>query len=410
MPAAVGDQCYGPRRKMTLCRRLLPFALGLWAVGVQLTELFAAIGAIATAVCVLVLKRPGKDDVKRWWPLAAFVLWGALIPLLTRLPTGFGLARLADWLLLPVAFAAVTRLDEKQLRNVALAAGITAALSCLCAGLQYFGLWPSEQAMGVLSFTKIPFQRVYEPVPGAEGRFMGGGLLFHRLRFAEVTGLVAIAAAAIAITRKQLQAAALAALGLIAVLVFPVARAAAAALVLSVAGMLKQRLIAAALILAAIVTVIAVPGLRERFSTSLTAKGSGERSGLLAAGLAAVSAHPLTGTGLGRYKPADYAAPQAATQVLEHGGKTHNQLVSLAAEGGIAHALLFLVLLVWLARALWKAPKSEARLAGLGALAFFVLLCGLHDPLFHAVFGEALVLVIGGALGLASATSPARPS
>ena len=41
----------------------------------------------------------------------------------------------------------------------------------------------------LVGWAKVPYARVYEPVPNAEGRFMGGGLAFHRLKFAEVTAL-----------------------------------------------------------------------------------------------------------------------------------------------------------------------------------------------------------------------------
>lgn len=368
-------------------RPLLTVALATWAVGVQLNELVAAIGAYTTAVLVLLETRPHPSGANRWWPLALFVGWGLTMPLLGGLPTGAGVARFADWLLLPVAAVAVTRAN---LKVVATAALVTCAASCLAAGLQYFGLWPSEEAFAPLAFTKIPFARVYEQ--REDGRFMAGGLMFHRLPFANVTALVVIAAAA---HWRHARAAAVALLGFVSVAVFPAARAAAAALALALTTLVKPRWLAVLLL-----ALVAVAGIWSR--------PSGERVGLVQSGLTAIARHPFTGVGLGRFKPGDYAAPDAPEQVLEHGGKAHNQLVTLAAEGGVPTALLFVLLLGWLARELKKTAPGPARAAGLGGLLFFVLLGLLHDPLFHAVTSQALVLLLGGALGLARAKEAAE--
>lgn len=367
----------------------LTIALATWGVGVQLNELVAAIGCYATTVLLLISVRPSLAALRRWWPLLAFVGWGLVVP---PWPTGTGLARLSDWLLVPVAAAAVTRV---KLRPVLVAAGVTAALSCLAAALQHFGLWPSQQALAPLAFTKIPFHRVYEPIEGT-GRFMAGGLAFHRLRFGNVTGLVVVCAAAIAVHRRHARAAALAVVGFVSVAVFPAARAAAAALALALATLVKPRWIAAA-----IIAVAALAGIWTR--------PGGERLGLLQAGLEAVKAHPLRGVGVGRFVPGDWAAPDAPAQVKEHAGKSHNQLLTLAAEGGVVHALSFIGLLALIARRLIAAPAGEARSAGLAGLVFFVLLSFLHDPLFHAVTSQALVLVFGGCLGLASRDQTRAP-
>src|SRR5262249_15802069 len=143
---------------------------------------------------------------------------------------------------------------------------------------------------------------------------------------------------------------------------------------LSLASLVRPKKLAAALLFAATVTVLAVPGVRDRFLDSFTAKGSGERSVLLAAGLTAVRENPLAGCGLGRFRPGLYAAPDAPVEVLEQVGKAHNQFVSIAAEDGVAHALLFALMLAWMARRLMRAPPSAARSTGLAGLLFFVLL------------------------------------
>jgi O-antigen ligase len=96
--------------------------------------------------------------------------------------------------------------------------------------------------------------------------------------------------------------------------------------------------------------------------------------------------------------------------VLEHAGKSHNQFVSVAAEGGIGHAVLFALMLAWFALRLLRAPPSAPRTAGLAGLAFFVMLSLLHDPLFHAVMSQALALLVGASLGLALEKRSAQPS
>lgn len=355
----------------------LTIALCVWAVGVQLNELVAGIGAWTTALLVLIT---APRELKAWWPVAAFVAFGLAVPTLAHLPTGTGVARLCDWLLLPVAAVAVTR---ASLKPVAVAALVTCALSCLAAGLQHFGLWPSADFFAPLAFTKIPFSRVYEQ--REDGRFMAGGLTFHRLTFANVTALVVIAAAA---HWRNVRAAAVAALGFVSVAIFPAARAAAASLALALATLVRPRWIAAVLL-----AVVAVAGIWTR--------PSGERLGLLQSGVAAVKAHPFAGVGLGRFKPGDFAATDAPAQVLEHGGKSHNQLLTLAAEGGVPFALAFVALLLWLMGRMLNAAPGSARDAGLAALLFFALLSQLHDPLFHAITSQALVLLLGGSIGLA---------
>jgi O-antigen ligase len=237
---------------------------------------------------------------------------------------------------------------------------------------------------------------------------MAGGLAFHRLRFAEATSLAVIVAAALPWRRgsgqpwapPSVQRSLVAAPLFVSVLIFPGARAAAAALSLSLATLIRPRWALAVILASAVLAFLSIPGLRDR--------DSGERTGLLKAGLAAVLEHPLAGCGLGRYQPKDYATADAPAQVKEHGGKAHDQLVTFAAEGGVPFALMFTALLAWLGVRLWRSPESPARAAGLASLAFFALTCLLHDPLFHATTSEAVMLVLGGSLGLAEQKADER--
>src|SRR6202030_2342808 len=95
----------------------------------------------------------------------------------------------------PIAAWAVAALSFRQRAILAALVGAVFLLSCTAAGLQHFGVWPAEAWFQPLAWTRLPFHRVYEEVPGDPARFMGGGLIFHRLKFAHVGGIVVIGAA-----------------------------------------------------------------------------------------------------------------------------------------------------------------------------------------------------------------------
>jgi O-antigen ligase len=284
-------------------------------------------------------------------------------------------------LLWPVALAAFARLTRAQLERVGAAVLVTTLLTCTVAGMQHFGLWPPLQSFAGLGWTKIPFERMYEPVPGVEGRFMAGGLMFHRLKFAHVTGLVSVWA----ISTRRPAAALVGALGLMSVLVFPYARQGAAAAAIATAFVLFERRRVAGLAVAGAcaLVVLAIPSVRGRFATSLTGEGNGERVELWKTGLNAVEDHPLTGIGAGRFRPAVYGSESTPQLVIDNMGKAHNQLLSMAAEIGIPGALLFIAML-WLLRGrLWL--PALVHLAALGLT---------HDPLIHETYGAALMLAL----------------
>lgn len=406
---------------------LLGVTLGLWAVGVQVNELLATVGAWGTFLATALLV--WQQRAQPWWPaliprgvaraLALFLGLALALPLLAGFtPSGTGFARLADWLLLPAAAVAVARLPARALGRIGAAAAVTALVSTALAGLQHVGAWPAREAFAPLAWTRLHFERVYETVPGRDDRFMGAGLLFHRLKYANVTAVFCVLAAAAALLlpearrRLRLLLGGAALVGLVGVALFPHARAATVALVaaLAVTWVLAARnrtralLGAGALVVAVALAVLVVPSLRTRFASSLTTEGSGDRAGLTAAGLNAVAQHPLTGVGLGRFRPGLYADPGASAAVLEHQGKAHDQFVTLAAEAGAPSALALLAFLALLAAALWR--SRPAGIAGLGVLTLFVLLCLLHDPLFHAESSLALMLALGGTLGLTRRQAP----
>lgn len=402
----------------------MQWGLALWAVGVQVNEGLASAGALLTTFAAALdaglsgaFARPAAV-LRSWWPLGALLGWSLLLaPLLAQAaPSGSGAARLIDNLGVPAAAWAAFRLGARRLAPVGAAAGAVLLASCALAALQHLGVWPERAWFGWLEWTRVPFDRVYEPAPGAPGRFLAGGLLFHRLRFAHVTALFALLALAVALRAYgpgRRFAGAVALVGLASVAVFPGARAAFVAALL--AGALLAVLLApskkaalaraGAVALAGAVLFAASPALRARLFASVSREGSGDRAGLLRAGAAAVAAHPLAGIGPGRFRAADWAPADASALAREHGGKTHNLLLTAAAETGVPGALLMASWLFFLARGYWRRGR-EAR-AGLAVLALLLLLGVLHDPLFHAEVSLAFALALGLCWGQAREVEPA---
>jgi O-antigen ligase len=151
-----------------------------------------------------------------------------------------------------------------------------------------------------------------------------------------------------------------------------------------------------------------VPSVRARFLASATAEGSGERAALTQSGLNAIATSPLLGVGLGRFRPGLYLPEDAPAQARSHPGKAHDQFVTIAAEAGVpAVTLLLVALLGWLGLGLRRLPEGALLV---GAVALFVLLSVLHDPLFHVESSLALMLALGAGLGLVNRASGApRP-
>ncbi|MGQ0504298.1 MAG: O-antigen ligase family protein, partial [Myxococcaceae bacterium] len=376
--------------------------LALWGVGALSVEALASLGLALCCVWVLLKGLWREQPLRAWSPLLAFVLWSLIASTVAgRPPSGTGIARLADWLAIPLAACAWPTLEAGSRRRLAYVFAGVFLLSCLLAGLQHFGIWPAHEFFQPLAWTQFPFHRLYEPVPGVEGRFMGGGLLAHRLKFAHTGGLAVLVALVIGLKttgRDRVLALGVAVLGALSVMIFPFARGATVALLgaallavfLCVRG--RARWVGVFVVLVGFSVVAFRPALRDRFLSSFSAQGSGDRSFLLEAGLTAARAHPWVGTGAGRFKVRDYGAPETPQYVLENTGKAHNQLLSIAAEVGVPGLLLFLALL--LALALRRPRGSLEQAVGLVALLHFLLLSLAHDPLYQAPFSMALCLVL----------------
>lgn len=390
----------------------LALSLGLFAVGVQVHEVFATVGGWLTTVLgiVVTLRRPdAKEALQGWRALDLFLIWSLLVPLIAgHAPTGSGAARLLDAMMLPGAALACAVVSSKALERIAWVAGAVFLISCGAAALQYFGLWPKSETFSMLWWAQVPTDRVYEPVPGRSDRFMAGGLLLHRLRFANVTACLTVlaAAGAFGLSRHRWWFIALTVVGLVSVSVFPHARAAAVALVLGLLVVVwlgaPDRKLAlgatAAVVVVAALVIALVPSVQRRFLSAFEGDGPSDRTLLLEAGLRAVKDAPVTGQGLGRFKPGDWLPADAPEALKQHQGKAHNQFVTMAAEAGLlAPALLLAALGLLAARAVKHLPHTTG---AFGVLVVFVALSALHDPLFHAESSMALFGALGAGVGL----------
>lgn len=377
-------------------------ALMLWVIGVQVHEVFATIG-LALTVLLNLFHGGRRVEVKGHAALLLFIAWSLVAPTVTgNPPSGAGIARSIDWLTIPFVIRAASELTPKRWAALSIATGLTLLVSSFVAALQHFGLWPAEDFFAPLAFMKIPFHRVYEPI-GESGRFMAGGLLFHRLKFAHVSGLAVVA---LVVAWKHLFGwsrwfvALCAVIGFIAVWLFPYARLGAVAMtvgvavsiVLTAASLKRALLLVGVLGLVGVMSIAAIGPLRDRFISSFSDEGSGQRSQHLAAGLTAIRQHPIAGVGPGQFRPSKFGDDTMAEHVRDNPGKAHNQLVSMAAETGIVGAGLFVALLGTLAL---RARRARIGALSLGALALFVTLSLAHDPLFQAPFSMALVLLLG---------------
>lgn len=401
-----------PDATTTKLESALAFSLGLFAAGVQVHEVFATVGGWLTTVLAIVvtLRRPApKQALQPWRALDAWLVWCTVVPLVVgRWPTGSGFARTWDVVMLPGVGLACTLLSRKALERVGFVAGAVLLASCGAAGLQYFGVWPKPDAFAAAGLQGLTSDRVYEAVPGRDDRFMAGGLLLHRLRFANVTaGLTVLAAAgALRVQRHRWWFIVLTGVGLISVTSFPHARAATVSLVLGLLvvawlGATDRRLsmlVTVGVVALAGLLIAAAPSVRARFLSAFEPEGSSDRVLLIEAGLRAVKDSPVTGLGLGRFRPKDWLPADAPEALQQHQGKAHNQFVTLAAEAGLVAPVLFLLGLGLLAA---RGVKALPATTGLfGVLAFFVALSALHDPLFHAEASMALFGALGAGLGL----------
>jgi O-antigen ligase len=375
-------------------------ALGLWATGCLLHEALATAGAAFAAVIALLSGRPTAQGVRRYaWLLTGLGLALVGPSLAGRWPTGSGVARLVDWLLIPAAAVCVTQAHRRWLWSAAIAATTVWLMSCAAAVAQYLGLWPVAEAFDGWRFTRLPFDRVYEAVPGREDRFMAGGLLLHRLKFAHVGVLAVIATASVALqtNRRRFGWVIVTAIGAASVWALPHARAGAVALTCGLLVLVGRSLrgwrgYALIGVVAAVATaiVVASPSVRERFGRL---GSDDERSTLVSAGLRAAWEFPLLGVGAGRFHPRDFTPLPVPSAVQAHQGKAHMQWLTFAAEGGVPAALcLLLTMLLFARRGLHEGATGAP---GLAVVVAVLLLTVGHDVLFHPEVSMAVMLGLG---------------
>ena len=385
--------------------RLAEAGLLVWGIGVQLSEALAAAGMALALLAVLPPWPNWRAQLRRAWPVWAFVAWCFLAPVLGgHWPTPGGAARILDWCFLPVAAAALPLLPRAARRRLCVAVGVVFLLSCGAALCQHWGWWPQPERFAPFRWTGLPFQRMYEPLPGEPTRYMAGGLLLHRLKFAHVGGLLVLGYLDLGLLRRSRPLVLVAVVGAVCVVWLPHARAASVALVAAMGLVVLVRLSgpwrwpAALSVLAVAAALVAtVPSLRLRFASAATDEGSGDRRWLAQSAWRAVEEHPLAGVGLGRYRPALFASADTPEDVVHHAGKAHDQYLTLAAEAGVPAALLYLAVLLWC----WRRVRPSAPLgaAGRASALFLALVSLLHDPLFHAEVSMAVVLALGLAQG-----------
>jgi O-antigen ligase len=397
-----------------IAQRLLFASLLIWAIGTQTLEGISTAGfaCCLAVVVVIALRRWSLAGAGRviaaWGPLWMFIAWALLVPLLAgRKPAGVGIGRLTDWLGLPAAAFAFSCLSRGQRRALAWSTAIVFLVSCGAAFLQYFGKWPPLERFHALHWTRIPFSRVYEPIAGQLGRFYGGGLQFHRLKFSHAGALVIIAAFAVALGQRgwrRLAPAVVVAAGVLTILVASQARAAIVALAVAllvmmlVAGVRLRKILAVSVLLALAggVVLVASPGTRSRFAHTFDHESNGDRGAIWKVATRAIRSSPWVGVGLGQFQIRKFATSETPFSVEFHEGKAHNQFMTFAAETGIPGAILFVLLLIWL----FVTCRGAGAAVGRGAVTFFAVLSCSHDPLFHATVSMGVMLLCGIARAL----------
>lgn len=391
-------------------------AILIWALGLQTHEAVANVGQVAFALSYLpLLPRLNRQVLLAWWPVLAFILWALIAPTVAgRPPDGTGVARILDWLMVPLVAHAAGSLTNRRWRILGWTTFVILVVSSVLAGLQHFGHWPSEEALEPLRWTNAAFERVYERIPGTD-RFMGGGLLFHRLKFSHISGLVLVTTAVGARSftgSLRWMAVASGLVGFVAVWVFPHARmgavAAAVGIVVAVIAVARSKkralLVCLAIGLVSTAIVALSPTMQERFRAATTAGGSGDRTHLLRSGVSAVRTYPIAGVGPGHFAPRHFPHERMPEHVRRNPGKAHNQFLSTAAETGVIGGVLFVVMLVWFG---FRARRRRLGALTLGGLAFFGTLSLVHDPLFQTAFSLGVVLLLGLGLGGRERNPPA---
>ncbi|MCL2012255.1 MAG: O-antigen ligase family protein [Cystobacterineae bacterium] len=399
-----------------------------WAMGLHSFEALAHLGAALCLVAAL-LKRPPWAELKKaayaWRWLLAFVLWAIFGPLcFGHVPRGSGVGRSLLLLALPVAAHAFFLAGPTWTKRVLLGGMALWVLSCLAAALQHFGFWPTAEWFSGLGFLKNNFYRVYEEVSGQPGRYMAGGLLFHRLKFATVGSLFALLSLGLALfasphlsgrhfsARRRPYWVGVCLLGTFSIVWFPFARMAALSLCLALAfqlffGIPKRKLALLCIVGLSLFSALAISlheGFRSRLLSSLSGEGSGDRVALWSSGWRAVQFSPWVGVGAGQFRPSAFPSDEMPAYVKENPGKAHNQALSIAAESGVIGLLLAFMAFFAVAKHFLRGQHFGK--TGLSLLLFFACLSLSHDPLFQDISILAFTWALGACWALLRQTQP----
>ena len=309
------------------------------------------------------------------------------------------LGRIAPFIMLPVVFAAVTRVELVWVKRAVQAFVISLILSCAFALLQYFS--DLNTHTGFMEWIGTVSSRTQLRAPGQGERLVAGGVYFHRLKMAHVLllGLVLLAARqvfALLSTRQRVLEGAIATLFL-TVLFLTYTRAAILGLGVGCAAGIwfasrRWKFLFLLISLVAIGFASSDAHVRERLLSIGDGVASAERSSIWSQAIVVISDYP-TGVGLGNY-PLLIDRYYRAMEGAEHFPRTyaHNLLLSAWAETGPLGLIGYLWIWVVFAMVCWRVLRAErlwwlerrwVAAAGLmGATAMWVV--GLtHDVLYH---------------------------
>ncbi|MBI5498486.1 MAG: O-antigen ligase family protein [Deltaproteobacteria bacterium] len=325
-------------------------------------------------------------------------------------PGWFDATRFRPLLGIPLAGLAFMARDRKvALRCAALFAGG-------CALHALIGLYQARTgATPLADLLQIPPDKRTWPAPDSPGLLSAAGLFYNRVRLSHVLASACGVAAGMALFHGRrragwLLAAAVSFAGLLATY----GRAALAALLVSLllAAAWRARALPAAGkralwrtvgagAVGVILVVAAVPSVRDRMASAVDVSRNADRLFLWARGVEMALDHAPFGTGFGGYAVVRDAYYDRVDPTLQSRAMSHNQLLTLLAETGVAGLVGWLWM--WLALFLGALRRGEpVALAGaLGALTFHAATLA-HDPLYQSEcalawgFCAALMLAGGG--------------
>lgn len=309
------------------------------------------------------------------------------------------LGRIAPFLMLPVVFGAVTRVEPLWVKRAIHAFVISLSLSCAFALLQYFS--DLNAHTGFMDWIGTVSSRTQLWAPGQGERLVAGGFYFHRLKMAHVLllGLALLAArqvfAALSTRQRALEGAV--ATLFLTVLFLTYTRAAILGLGVGCAvgvwfASRRWKFLFLLISLVAIGFASSDAHVRERLLSIGDGAASAERSSIWSQAIVVISDYPA-GVGLGNY-PTVIDRYYNALEGAERFPRTyaHNLLLSAWAETGPLGLMGYLWIWVVFGVVCWRVLRTERlsspesrwiAAAGLmGVTAMWVV--GLtHDVLYH---------------------------